>query len=236
MLDRKDWEWYNNVMQNNNVIPKHKKTRDGGQPGGLRQKQKDQIRMTVLEAASKIVAREGTEALSLRKVAEQVGASTMVVYTAFGSKDGLIQALWQEGFRRLWTLEEDALKEQNPVLRLKGLGQAYRKNALNNPYFYRLVFDGRLTESETPDNTAVRNNDCSPDSKRTFEVLIETVFDCQQAGQMTTKFSASDIAAMFWSTAHGAISLELAGMLSCWADPDKIFAQNFDNLMVALKP
>lgn len=193
----------------------------------LRQKQKDALRMSILESASKLVAQGGSEALSLRKVADDIGASTMVVYTVFGNKEGLLDALWVEGFRRLWELEEGALKLTDPMERLLALGQAYRRNALNNPYFYKLVFGGQLPKCAGSEG----DFDCA----RTFEILIEAVASCQKAGLLTRKKAASDIAAMLWSTAHGAISLELSDMFDKWADGEKIYLQNFDCLIRGLK-
>lgn len=219
---------YNSVMRNNNVI-RPSDSPDSIAGSAHRKKQKEAARVSLLEAASRLVAEGGTEALSLRKVADEVGASTMVVYTAFGSKEGLLDALWVEGFRRLWELEASALKLKDPLARLKALGQAYRRNALNNPYFYKLVFGGQLPKS-------VRANASGDaDDARTFEVLIAAVVACQSAGLIDKAQPASDVAALLWSSAHGAISLELTGMLGRWADPQKIYDQNFDCLLRGLK-
>lgn len=205
-------------MRDNNVI---------NSSSSLRQKQKDAVRLSILESASRLVAQGGAEALSLRKVAEDVGASTMVVYTAFGSKEGLLDALWVEGFRRLWELEESALKLTDPMQRLRALGHAYRRNAMHNPYFYKLVFGGQLPKCASGEEDLA----CA----RTFEVLIEAVAACQKSGLLTGEIAASDIAAMLWSAAHGAISLQLADMFEKWADGEKIYEQNFDCLIRGLK-
>jgi AcrR family transcriptional regulator len=238
-------------MQNNIVITKSERT-------NLRRQQKDALRQSILEAASKLVAQGGPEMLSLRKVAEEVGASTMVVYTVFGNKEGLLEAIWQESFRRLWEMEEAAMKIEDPLLRLKLLGQAYRKNALNNPSFYKLVFQGqapiaRANQHNEQDKKATQNQETKTtaakaelpastttttehsESTSTFTVLIETIAACQTTGKLSPKHSACDLAAMFWSTAHGVISLELSGMLSLWADPQNIFELNFEYLIAGLK-
>lgn len=219
---------YNNVMQNNGVI-KNPKRQEPSVGGLLRQKQKDSLRLSLLDTASRMVAEGGTESLSLRKLAEEVGASTMVVYTAFGSKEGLLDELWKEGFRRLWEIEEGALKESDPLKRLRALGDAYRRNALSNPSFYKLVFGGRLPLSNLSQEMEKEQ------SRQTFMVLVQTISDCQKAGLLSSKLLDVEIAAMFWSTAHGAISLELSGMLSQWAEPDQIYSLNFDNLLRGLR-
>jgi len=204
------------------------------QAPNLRQQKKDLVRLSILEAASRLVAKGGTESLSLRKVADEVGASTMVVYSNFGSKEGLLAAIWAEAFRRLWELEEKALRNPDPLVRLKALGKAYRRNALSNPYFYKLVFSGQLFDKEIGSAKSIEKDSSTSQSVRTFEVLIETVDACQKSKQIIASLPANEIAAMLWSTAHGVISLELAGMLSRWVNAANLFEQAFDNLIRGL--
>src|SRR5580765_5814766 len=47
----------------------------------------------LLEAAERIVAAHGVEALSLRTVAQEAGTTTRAVYSLFGSKEQLLGAL-----------------------------------------------------------------------------------------------------------------------------------------------
>ncbi|OPZ87816.1 MAG: HTH-type transcriptional regulator AcrR [bacterium ADurb.Bin425] len=215
-------------MKNNSVMQSSKKQDPEGS-GQFRKRQKDTVRLSLLETASRMVAEGGAESLSLRKLAEEVGASTMVVYTAFGSKEGLLDELWKEGFKRLWEVEEEALKEGDPLKRLRALGAAYRQNALRNPSFYKLVFGGRLSLGNLSQEMDAQQ------SYETFMVLVQTISDCQKAGLLSSKLNDIEIAAMFWSTAHGAISLELSGMLSKWTNPQEIYNLNFDNLLRGLQ-
>lgn len=219
-------------MKNNSVIKTAENSTGGTSCApGLRDRKREMMRLSILESASRLVAEGGSEALSLRKVAEDAGASTMVVYTVFGSKEGLLAALWREGFRRLWELEVDAMQSSDPMQTLRDLGSAYRKNALTNPAFYKLVFGGALSKSVIGVLEEEGDSECA----RTFEVLVDAVAACQQSKQLTKKLTANEIAAMFWSCAHGVVSLELSGMLSCWADPQQIFDRNLQALMDGLK-
>ena len=52
------------------------------------------------EVASRLLTEEGSVALTLRQVVADVGCSTTVLYTLFGDKDGLAEALCREGFDR----------------------------------------------------------------------------------------------------------------------------------------
>lgn len=68
---------------------------------GRPQEHDEQIAIALLDAAERIVAEGGLEALSVRQVARAISASTRAVYSLFGSKDGLIIALGTRAFNLL---------------------------------------------------------------------------------------------------------------------------------------
>ena len=59
-------------------------------------------RATIIEAAEKLIAADGIEGVSLRRIRMAVGSgNTTVVAYHFGSKDGLIKAIVLDRHRRL---------------------------------------------------------------------------------------------------------------------------------------
>ncbi|MDP9356610.1 MAG: TetR/AcrR family transcriptional regulator, partial [Chloroflexota bacterium] len=60
------------------------------------------LRRAILDEAILLLVEEGLQGLSLRRIAGAVGCSTTVLYTLFGGKSGIVEALWLEGFARLW--------------------------------------------------------------------------------------------------------------------------------------
>ena len=58
-------------------------------------------RERLLDAAERLSATHGWEALTVRGIAEEAGTSTRAVYALFGSKQGLEQALHEVMFTRL---------------------------------------------------------------------------------------------------------------------------------------
>ncbi|MFD0660124.1 TetR/AcrR family transcriptional regulator [Thermocatellispora tengchongensis] len=53
------------------------------------------VRTAILDAAIRLLADEGPAALTVRRISGDVGCSTKVIYTMFGGKDGLVEALWR---------------------------------------------------------------------------------------------------------------------------------------------
>src|SRR5256885_9443144 len=97
-------------------------------------------RERLLEAAIRVLAADGPDALQARRLAAEVGMSTMAVYTHFGGMGGLITEIVREGFVRFGRRMEAVPRGDDPAADLLALGLAYRDHALENPRLYRLMF------------------------------------------------------------------------------------------------
>ena len=173
---------------------------------------KDAQRQALLDAASEMLAHEGPGALSLRKLAKKAGASTMAVYTAFGGKDGLIEALFEEAFDRLSDMQAAAPRDPDPLIWLASLGAAYRAFALANPAYYALMISVTMPLTDhvlegQQDDPPARSISHHP----AYSHLRQAVEACIEAGFFREELDAGDVADMLWAHVHGLCSMELAG-------------------------
>lgn len=160
----------------------------------------------LVDEAGRIMSAEGASALTLRRLASASGTSTMAVYTLFGDKQGLLAAMYREGFRRLGTaLQEATQHSTDPLTALAEVGIAYRRTALAGPHLYDLMF-GRPVPSFVPDTDTQAVADAA------YRPLVEAVQRCLDAGRLTGG-TAERIALHLWAVSHGMVSLELAGHL-----------------------
>lgn len=168
------------------------------------------VRVALIEAAARLLATDGIDALSIRKVATEVGSSTMAVYTHFGSKGDLIAAVVTEAFARLHAEMEAVPHTDDPVTDLLGAAAAYRRNALANAHLYRVMFGLNPLALTDPAVTEHRHNrhEVGLDA---FGALVDAVGRCVEAGAL--RGDPAVLALQIWATAHGAVSLELAGFL-----------------------
>jgi AcrR family transcriptional regulator len=161
------------------------------------------IRTALVENAARILSAEGFESLSIRRLATEVGVSTMAVYTHFGGKDELLRAVVLEGFARLAAHLEGIGDSDDPMADLCLLGVAYRRNALDNPHLYTAMFGRPMSEvSLTVDDLVV--------TLATFQTLVQTCRRCIDDGRVVDQDPES-MANQFWAAAHGAVTLELTG-------------------------
>src|SRR5215469_12934589 len=97
-------------------------------------------RQRLLAAALRLLEDGGPEALQARRLAAEIGASTMAVYTHFGGMRQLVEAMAREGFARFRRLLAAVPETEDPVADILGLGVAYRDHAVGSPQLYRVMF------------------------------------------------------------------------------------------------
>lgn len=171
----------------------------------------DAQRTVLVNAAAQMLQTQGVDALSLRKLAQRVGASTSAVYTLFGNKDGLLRALAIAG---LDAISEGIGRLRGPVnlQYIARFATAYRKAALANPTFYRVLQMGVVREE-----LAVLGR-----ASQAYQTLWGAVQTCMDAGLLEGQ-STDAVVDSLWTMVHGHVSLELAGY---WPSA-KIAAQRF---------
>lgn len=107
------------------------------------------LRRALVDAAGRVLERDGPQALSLRAVAREAGVSPAAPYHHFKDKSDLLLALAEEGFHGLGEAMKAATKndaEQN----LSTMGLAYVRYARANPALYRVMYDSARNEDSMP--------------------------------------------------------------------------------------
>jgi AcrR family transcriptional regulator len=163
---------------------------------------RDAQRQVLLDAASRLLETEGPEALTMRRIAGDVGCSTSVLYSMFGGKAGVAEALWCEGFERLHAALA-SVHGDDPLVRLAGLARAYRASALDNRSYYWIMFSRPIPGFE-PSTEAYEV------SLRPLALLTDVVAACVETG-VFRPVDPNHAARVLWAASHGAVSLELAG-------------------------
>lgn len=165
----------------------------------------DEMRRRILVEARALLVEAGPEALSMRRLSQRVGASTIVLYTHFRDKPAILDALYVEGFEQLRADLARVPHTADPLQDVMELGRAYRRSAVAHPASYQIMF-----------TRCVPGFDPSPQSrergKQAFLILAAAVQRCMDAG-LTPVGDAAQVAHTLWGTLHGLISLELFGYL-----------------------
>lgn len=106
-----------------------------------RQRQKEEVKASILAAAWSVVQAEGWQALSIRKIADAIEYSVPVIYSHFDCKDAIMLEFTKEGFRQLTEqMQQYTHKDQTASQQLEAVGKAYWQFAFDNKAYYQLMF------------------------------------------------------------------------------------------------
>ncbi|GAB3157597.1 TetR/AcrR family transcriptional regulator [Myceligenerans halotolerans] len=175
----------------------------------------DTLRLRLLEVASRTTSERGEAGVTVRSVAAEAGTSPSAVYALFGSREKLLAAVTDEGFRRFAEHLAAVPRTDSPREDLRALGMAYRASALADPHFYRVMFD-QVAEPVRDDATGSvppvgPGLGGTPSTRRdTFGVLRDAV---ARAITHAPAERVETVALGLWGLVHGLVSLELAGRL-----------------------
>ncbi|OKH83656.1 TetR family transcriptional regulator [Mycobacterium sp. ST-F2] len=170
----------------------------------------DDIRRQLIEAGIAILERDGLQALSVRKLAAEVGTSTMVVYTHFGSMTGVVDAIAGEAFDRFAQALTEVPETDDPVADFFSMGRAYYVFAIAKPQRYQLMFGTVAPAALLTQRKDLTVTGHAGGSDGSFQALRASVRRMIDAGRIRDGDDAA-IAGRIWSVIHGAVMLEMAG-------------------------
>jgi AcrR family transcriptional regulator len=156
----------------------------------------------LLAAAERVVAAEGLDALSVRRVASEVGATTRAVYSLFGSKDGLVVALGARAFHLLEAALEALPATDDPAGDLvDGGAVVFRRFVLDHPALLRIGFQHEGMTREL----ACQFRDAAD---RAMEALMSRFARLADAGQLGSRDMEEAVCA-YSALCEGLAAIEL---------------------------
>ena len=154
----------------------------------------------MIETAARLLSEQGPDALTTRRLASEVGTSTMAVYTYFRGMEELKKEVAREGFTRLAAYLDAVPDTDDPVADLSALGAAYVENALTNYDLYRFMFSEHDEDDEVGEGT--------------FQRLVRGVERAIAEGRFSPDVDPLNLATQMWAMAHGIVTLHKAGCLT----------------------
>ena len=185
-----------------------------------------EVERELLAAAETVLVRDGPGGLTVRAVAAEAGIAPMGVYNRLGGKDGLVDALLIKGFDRLRAAIE-AGREPDMLARLRSCGRRYREFALANPNFYAIMFEDAIPREH-------ESAEVSEHARGSFAALVRLVELASASGVIAAP-NPLEAAQQIWSAVHGAVALELKGLVLT-PDPEATYAAFIDTVIRGLAP
>ncbi|MBN2389208.1 MAG: TetR/AcrR family transcriptional regulator [Anaerolineae bacterium] len=166
------------------------------------------LKNALIEAGIEILARDGVNGLSLRKVARKAGVSHAAPYAHFADKQALVAAIATDGHRKLHAKIVGIMEQypDDPLRQLVETAWAYVEFGFEEPDHFRITFSGAVEkERDYPALVEMTANN--------FGILRALVSRCQAAGFLNP--GEPDLAAVsVWGLIHGFVSLIQEGQIS----------------------
>jgi len=184
----------------------------------------DATRDALLAAAEQLVEQGGVGALSVRAVADAIGVSTRAVYSTFGSKEGLLEALAKRSFEML---RDDiaALPHTNDPARdlVQAALTVFRPMAVEHPSLFRIAFLRAAPDVELGPDTA--------DAARSgYDLLTGRVQRLDEAGLLGGR-DVQDATVEFNALCFGMAVTELLNPSQLRPNPQRAWRAAFDTLI-----
>lgn len=157
----------------------------------------------LIDAAEQLLAVGDPTAVTVRAVAREVGVPTRAVYTLFGSKEGLLEALAARGYHLLAERVAAVEPTDDPAADLVTAGiEGFRVFALDHPGLFRLTFE-RVATDVLADSRALR---AATDS---YLALVQWIRRAQETGVIDDR-PEQEVAFAFHACCLGLATSELS--------------------------
>jgi AcrR family transcriptional regulator len=192
-------------------------------PRVLSQEAVGEFRERLIDAAERLFAQRGLEAVTLRQLAGEIGVSPMTPYRYFVDKNAILAAVRARAFTRhaealeaAWAAHKD-----HPIGASNAVGEAYVAFAFAHPEAYKLMFDiSQPDETDYPEFMAAAER-----SRRTMTRHLEGL---AAAGQFDG--DPGLVGHMYWAALHGAIMLAFSGKLQPQYDAARLIPALMETL------
>lgn len=168
------------------------------------------LRPALLEAAERTLRERGSQALSLRELAREVGVSHGAPRRHFPDRQALLDALAEDGFERLGAelraAAAGAGEEFEP--RLRAIAGAYIRFATEDAALLELMFAGKHREP---------SGELAEASERAFAVMLDLIEQGQREGVLE-RGDPKGVGLVLFATVQGIAALVSGGLV----EPDEV--------------
>lgn len=196
-------------------------------PKALSEQDAEAFRERICQAAARLFVEEGPAAVSMRRIAAELGCGTMTPYRYFASKEQIVTAVRTRGMHRFSEALERALDTPGDGrTRSRAVRDAYIAFARRETATYRLMFEYPEPRRDDP---AYR--EAHARMWRTVAAHVEVL-----VAEGAVEADAPLLGHQIWAALHGAVMLEIAGLLPEGFDAASLHTRTAGTLFEAARP
>lgn len=166
-----------------------------------KEREKADMKELIRAAALKMFLQEGYAKTSIRNIAEEIEYSPGTIYLYYKDKDELLYEVQRHAYGKLLEAFKANANSEDPITRLRQIGETYITFGIENPELYDLMFIIRAPMNV--DENVHKNN-----GRAAFEFLINQVTTCVEQDLLRVT-DPQEGSLQLWAMAHGLVSLNL---------------------------
>ncbi|HEV2681952.1 MAG TPA: TetR/AcrR family transcriptional regulator [Rhodanobacter sp.] len=196
-------------------------------PKALSEEATEAFRKRICQAAARLYVEEGPAAVTMRRIAADIGCGTMTAYRYFANKEQIITAVRTRGLHRFSEALERALETPGDGrVRSRAVRDAYIAFARADTATYRLMFEYPETNRDDPAYREAHER-----MWRTVAAHVEVLI-----AEGAVAADAPLLGHQIWAALHGAVMLEIAGLLPPGHDAASLHTRTAGTLFDAARP
>jgi len=159
----------------------------------------------ILEAAERLFAERGFDGTSVRDIAAEAGVNLAMISYYFGSKEGLLSALFAHRVSVMGMRIESALEDASlsPLQKMEHLAEAYVDRMMRSTAFHKIIIREQVSPKFNTVNAALLEA-----KKRNHGLLKQIIQQGQKAGDFRKNIDVT----LMMSTLIGTINHFLTGL------------------------
>ena len=170
-------------------------------------RQRAEREQRIIAAARAMAERDGWNAVTIRRLAEEIEHSQPVLYSHFENREAIVAAVAVEGFRELTTSLRQAAQDLEDRDALESVALAYLSFARMHPALYEAMFT-------LPTGLRFATADTQPELRAAFAALVAVVPPSSTDVDLATE--------TLWAALHGLAELERSGRIRHSARLDRV--------------
>lgn len=196
-------------------------------PKALSEHDAEAFRERICQAAARLFVEDGPAAVSMRRIAAELGCGTMTPYRYFANKEQIVTAVRTRGMHRFSEALERALDTPGDGrTRSRAVRDAYIAFARRETATYRLMF-----EYPEPRRNDSSYREAHARMWRTIAAHVEVLVT-----EGAVEADAPLLGHQIWAALHGAVMLEIAGLLPEGFDAASLHTRTAGTLFDAARP
>jgi len=166
-----------------------------------------ETRQTIMDAAVRVIARQGVANASLTDIANEAGVTRGAIYWHFANKADLLNSLWEQvqEFYTPLTEASERMEEPDPLGRLEELYISFFAGMVDDPLqqqLFRILFD----EGDRSKDTEIVRQRHNQLRKERYEGLKVVLTNAVRRGQIPEGFDVQMGTITIFSMLHGLIA------------------------------